>query len=86
MILTTALFVLLAIDSSNTSYLNLKSNTGLIDMHTHVWDKQELGLYLANGVTSIRNLWGYPMRLRIKKGDLILLTINLVDEFQYTRF
>lgn len=40
---------------------------GLIDMHTHVWDKQELGLYLANGVTAIRNLWGYSMHLRIKK-------------------
>lgn len=40
---------------------------GLIDMHTHVWDKEELGLYLANGVTSIRNLWGYSMHLRIKK-------------------
>ena len=40
---------------------------GLIDMHTHVWDKQELGLYLANGVTTIRNLWGYSMHLRIKE-------------------
>ncbi len=40
---------------------------GLIDMHTHVWDKQELGLYLANGVTAIRNLWGYSMHLRIKE-------------------
>ncbi|WP_291796533.1 amidohydrolase family protein [Lutibacter sp.] len=41
---------------------------GLIDMHTHVWDKHELGLYLANGVTTIRNLWGYSMHLRIKDG------------------
>lgn len=40
---------------------------GLIDMHVHLWDKQELGLYLANGVTTVRNLWGYPMHLRIKK-------------------
>jgi hypothetical protein len=40
---------------------------GLIDMHTHIWDKQELGLYLANGVTTIRNLWGYSMHLRIKE-------------------
>jgi len=29
---------------------------GLIDMHVHVWDEYELGLYLANGVTAIRNL------------------------------
>lgn len=40
---------------------------GLIDMHVHVWDKYELGLYLANGVTAVRNLWGMPMHLRIKE-------------------
>jgi hypothetical protein len=40
---------------------------GLIDMHVHVWDKYELGLYLANGVTAIRNVWGMPMHLRMKK-------------------
>lgn len=40
---------------------------GLIDMHVHVWDRYELGLYLANGVTGIRNLWGMPMHLRIKE-------------------
>lgn len=40
---------------------------GLIDMHVHVWDKYELGLYLSNGVTAVRNLWGMPMHLRLKK-------------------
>lgn len=40
---------------------------GLIDMHVHVWDKYELGLYLSNGVTGVRNLWGMPMHLRIKE-------------------
>ena len=40
---------------------------GLIDMHVHVWDRYELGLYLSNGVTAVRNLWGMPMHLRIKK-------------------
>lgn len=40
---------------------------GLTDMHVHVWDKYELGLYLANGVTAVRNLWGQPMHLRLKK-------------------
>jgi hypothetical protein len=39
---------------------------GLIDMHVHVWDKYELGLYLANGVTAVRNVWGMPMHLRMK--------------------
>ncbi|CAD5249407.1 MULTISPECIES: amidohydrolase family protein [unclassified Imperialibacter] len=40
---------------------------GLIDMHVHVWDEFELGLYLANGVTTVRNLWGQPMHLRMKE-------------------
>ncbi|MFA0961117.1 amidohydrolase family protein [Roseivirga sp. BDSF3-8] len=40
---------------------------GLIDMHVHIWDKYELGLYLSNGVTAVRNLWGMPMHLRIKE-------------------
>lgn len=40
---------------------------GLIDMHIHLWDRYELGLYISNGVTAVRNLWGYPMHLRIKK-------------------
>lgn len=48
---------------------------GLIDMHVHVWDRYELGLYLSNGVTAIRNVWGMPMHLRIKediKNDQII--------------
>lgn len=40
---------------------------GLIDMHTHIWDKYELGLYAANGVTTVRNLLGMPFHLDIKK-------------------
>jgi len=40
---------------------------GLIDMHVHVWDRYELGLYLSNGVTAVRNLWGMPMHLRLKE-------------------
>lgn len=40
---------------------------GLVDMHVHVWDAYELGLYLANGITTVRNVWGMPMHLRMKK-------------------
>lgn len=43
---------------------------GLIDMHVHIWDRYELGLYLSNGVTAVRNLWGMPMHLRIKEDVL----------------
>lgn len=39
---------------------------GLTDMHVHVWDRYELGLYLANGITSIRNMWGQPMHPKMK--------------------
>ncbi|MBC8332938.1 MAG: amidohydrolase family protein [Anaerolineae bacterium] len=31
---------------------------GLVDMHVHVVDENELLLFAAHGVTSIRNLWG----------------------------
>lgn len=40
---------------------------GLNDMHVHVWDEFELGLYLSYGVTGLRNLWGMPMHLRMKE-------------------
>lgn len=39
---------------------------GLFDMHVHVHDRKYLGLYLANGVTSVRNMRGLPMHLRWK--------------------
>ena len=31
---------------------------GLADMHVHVWYEEELLLYVANGVTAVRNMWG----------------------------
>ena len=40
---------------------------GLADMHVHVWDNYELGLYLSKGVTTLRNMWGMPFHLRMKK-------------------
>ncbi len=46
---------------------NMYLTPGLIDMHVHIWDRYELGLYLSNGVTGVRNLWGMPMHLRIKE-------------------
>jgi hypothetical protein len=35
---------------------------GLIDMHVHVWDRYELGLYLSNGVTA--EIYGLCARLK----------------------
>ena len=31
---------------------------GLMDMHVHLEHEEEMLLYLANGVTSVRNMWG----------------------------
>jgi imidazolonepropionase-like amidohydrolase len=35
---------------------------GLADMHVHNWYQEEHLLFLANGVTTIRNMWGTPMQ------------------------
>jgi hypothetical protein len=36
---------------------------GMIDMHVHMFDRNEMLLYLANGITSVRNLHGIPLHL-----------------------
>lgn len=40
---------------------------GLFDMHVHAFDRKYLALTLAYGVTSVRNMGGYPMHLRWKR-------------------
>ena len=32
---------------------------GLVDMHVHINNENELILFLAHGVTTVRNMWGY---------------------------
>lgn len=48
---------------------------GLADMHVHVWDENDLYLFVANGVTTVRNMFGAPLQLtwrkRIEAGELI---------------
>lgn len=36
---------------------------GLADMHTHWYDPGAASLYLAHGVTTVRNMWGEPEHL-----------------------
>ncbi len=52
---------------------------GLVDMHTHLFDRSDLLLYLANGVTTVRNMMGMRMHLRwrsqIENGDFVGPTI-----------
>ncbi|MGH9841513.1 MAG: amidohydrolase family protein [Blastocatellia bacterium] len=40
---------------------------GLADMHTHITDAGVLRLYLANGVTQVRNLEGLPFHLALAR-------------------
>ncbi len=40
---------------------------GLVDMHVHAFDRKYLALTLSYGVTSVRNMGGYPMHLRWKQ-------------------
>lgn len=47
---------------------------GFSDMHVHTYEITDLSLFLANGVTTVRNMWGMPehlaIRQDIKKGTL----------------
>jgi imidazolonepropionase-like amidohydrolase len=36
---------------------------GLVDMHVHFNEERDGALYLANGVTTVRNMWGSPSQL-----------------------
>jgi imidazolonepropionase-like amidohydrolase len=51
---------------------------GLIDMHVHI-RTADLPAYVASGVTSVRNMWGYPSLLttieRIERDELLGPTI-----------
>ncbi|TQV72200.1 amidohydrolase family protein [Aliikangiella marina] len=47
----------------NGKYLS----AGLVDMHVHVYDRSEMLLALAHGVTTVRNLHGMPHHLRLKE-------------------
>lgn len=48
---------------------------GLADMHVHWNDERYLGLFIANGVTRVRLMWGMPVHLewrrRIEAGELL---------------
>lgn len=53
---------------------------GLADMHGHVTTRDELALYLANGVTMVRSMWGEPpvLRMREEVGRGVLAGPDLV--------
>jgi|GEM_PF-373594 len=47
---------------------------GLSDMHAHPYSERDLMLYLANGVTSLRSMWGekslLALRERVRAGEV----------------
>ena len=48
---------------------------GLADMHVHWYDERYVGLFVASGVTTVRQMWGSPLHLgwrgRIDAGQLL---------------
>jgi len=48
---------------------------GLWDMHVHWYDARLLTLFVANGVTGVRQMWGMPLHIgwrdRVAKGELV---------------
>ncbi|WP_083635235.1 amidohydrolase family protein [Maricaulis sp. W15] len=48
---------------------------GLIDVHVHVFDETDLAAGLARGVTTVRNMGGFPFHLplasRIERGEIL---------------
>jgi hypothetical protein len=52
---------------------------GLADMHVHLHDPLHGLLYLANGVTTVRNMWGFPTHLaaihQVERGHLLAPTM-----------
>lgn len=49
---------------------------GLWDMHTHIWDKEFFPVYIANGITGIRDMGGAldawsRWRLQIENGEML---------------
>ncbi|MFT6344700.1 MAG: hypothetical protein ACJAWQ_001777, partial [Paraglaciecola sp.] len=55
---------------------------GLIDAHVHLNDEAELAGYLANGVTGIRNMSGYPFHIILR--DKINNSKLLAPDFMTT--
>lgn len=66
---------------------------GLGDMHVHLTDDDDRILYIANGVTLIRNMCGFPHHLKLREdiqmkrkiGPEIFTTGPLIEEFCVTR-
>ena len=56
---------------------------GLADMHVHWYDERYLGLFIANGVTTVRQMWGFPMHFvwlgRTENGGLLAPRMHIAS-------
>lgn len=56
---------------------------GLADMHVHWYDERYLGLFIANGVTTVRQMWGFPLHFvwvgRIQNGSLLAPRMHIAS-------
>ncbi|HLF69787.1 MAG TPA: amidohydrolase family protein [Actinomycetota bacterium] len=60
---------------------------GLADMHVHVWGLNVMGQFLANGVTTVRNMWGDGYHRAVERmnragelaGPHLMTTSPLID-------
>jgi hypothetical protein len=68
--------IIVSIDSTSSNLPNQTKTidgtgkflmSGLVDMHTHIFAKSELQLYLSCGVTTVRNMMGFPKHLKWKQ-------------------
>lgn len=60
-------FLLAKVDQQKVFRVDAKGQylaPGLVDAHVHVFDPQDLGLYLSHGITTVRNMAGMPAHLR----------------------
>jgi imidazolonepropionase-like amidohydrolase len=54
------------IDTSGATVVDVKGKwlvPGLADMHVHTWSDRDFPMYLANGVTTVRDMFGSPQHL-----------------------
>lgn len=58
------------VDTTAATVIDVKGKwivPGLADMHVHTWVDKDFPLYLVNGVTTIRDMFGSPQHLAWKK-------------------
>ncbi len=59
-----------SIDTAGATVVDVKGKwlvPGLADMHVHTWTDRDFGMYLVNGVTTVRDMFGSPKHLEWKK-------------------